>query len=297
MTSYLIAMLTQAGIYALLALGLNLQWGYTGLLNFGVVGFFAMGSYAYALTTVMLGWPPLAGIAVAVTVGALVAYPLGLASIRLRVGFYLAIVTLGFSEVVRSIIVNEQWLTNGTRGIPVSMFFAGLTPLQNQLIMLAIVLVAIAVLYAVFERLGRSPFGRTIEAIRDNEDAARSLGKPVAAFKIEVFMIGSAVAAFAGALNAVYVSYLVPDQFLPIITFYIWMAMIIGGSGSNRGVVLGCAILVVFLEGSRFLKDVLPAEFMFSDARMAAFRFMMIGLALTVIPIYWPRGLLGRKEF
>jgi branched-chain amino acid transport system permease protein len=290
-------MATQAGIYALLALGLNLQWGYTGLLNFGLVGFFAMGAYAYALTTLTLGWPPLAGVAAAIVLGALVAYPMGLASIRLRVGFYLAIVTLGFSEVVRSVIVNEQWLTNGTRGLPVAMFFAGLTPFQNQLIMLATVLVCIVVVYFAFARLGAAPFGRTIEAIRDNEDAARSLGKPVAAFKIEVFMIGSAVAAGAGALNAVYVSYLVPDQFLPIITFYIWMAMIIGGSGSNRGVILGSVILVLFLEGSRFLKDVLPAEYLFSDARMAAFRFMMIGLALTIIPIYWPRGLWGRKEF
>jgi branched-chain amino acid transport system permease protein len=297
MIAYLVAIATQAGIYALLALSLNLQWGYTGLLNFGLVGFFAVGSYAYALVTTELGWSPFCGIGVAVLAGALAAYPIGLASIRLRVGFYFAIVTLGFGAVVESIIVNEQWLTNGTVGVPVTVFFPGLGIFANQIAILGIVLGTILAIFVAFERLGKAPFGRTIEAIRENEDAARSLGKPVAAFKIKVFMIGSAVAAGAGALNAVYVGYLVPDEFLPIVTFYIWMAMIIGGSGSNRGVVLGSVILVFFQEGSRFLKDVLPVAYMFSDARMAAFRLIIIGLALTVIPIYWPRGLWGRREF
>ncbi|MGA0565592.1 branched-chain amino acid ABC transporter permease [Ancylobacter sp. VNQ12] len=296
MTAYLVAMGIQAGIYALLALSLNLQWGYTGLLNFGVVGFFALGAYTYALTTVTLGMHPVIGLLTAIVTSALIAYPLGLVSIRLRTGFYLAIVTLGFGEVVRSVIVNEQWLTSGTRGIPISLLIPGSAPLTNQSFLLALVLAAILIIYFAFERLGHSPFGRTIEAIRDNEDAARSLGKPVAGFKIEIFMIGSAVAGAAGALNAVQVGYLVPDQFVPIITFYIWMAMIIGGSGSNRGVIFGCGLLVLFLEGSRFLKDILPAEYMLSDARMAALRFVVIGLALILVPIRWPRGIWGRKE-
>ncbi|MGI4814145.1 MAG: branched-chain amino acid ABC transporter permease [Janthinobacterium lividum] len=293
---YLIGMATQTGLYALLALSLNLQWGYTGLLNFGVVGFFAVGAYTYALTTGVLGWPVVAGGLAAMAVGALLAYPLGLASIRLRVGFYLAIVTLGFSEVIRAILVNEDWLTQGTRGIPVKLLFPHLGASGNQMMLLGIVLIALLLVYWLFERLGHSPFGRTIEAIRDNEDAARSLGKPVAGFKIQVFMLGSAVAAGTGALNAIYVGYLVPDQFLPLITFYIWMALVIGGSGSHRGVMLGCVILVFALEGSRFAKDLLPAMLTLSDQKMAALRQIVIGLALTLIPMYWPRGLLGRKE-
>lgn len=297
MTAYLIAMATQAGIFALLALSLNLQWGYTGLLNFGVVGFFALGGYGYALATTVLGLPALGGILVAVLVGAVAAYPIGLASIRLRIDFYLAIATLGFGEVVRAIIVNETWLTRGTQGMAVPMFFPDLDAPTNRVIMLGIVIGAIILLFLAFERLGRSPFGRTIEAIRDNEDAARSLGKPVAGFKIQVFVIGSAVAAAAGALNAVFVNYLVPEQFVPIISFYAWIALIIGGSGSNRGVILGSVLLVLFLEGSRFLKDVLPPELGLGDDKLAALRFMAIGLMLIIVPIWRPQGLWGRKEF
>ncbi|MEW5424529.1 branched-chain amino acid ABC transporter permease [Amorphus sp. 3PC139-8] len=241
MTAYIIAMATQVGLYALLALGLNLQWGYTGLLNFGVVGFFALGAYTYALVSGPLGLPPAIGFLAAIAAGAIAALPLGLASIRLRVGFYLAIVTLGFGEVVRSIIVNERWLTNGTRGLPVADFFPGLSVSASASVMLALVLTALAVVFVLLERLGRSPYGRTIEAIRENEDAARSLGKPVAGFKVEVFMLGAAIAAAVAAFNAVYVGYLVPDQFLPILTFYVWMAVIVGGRGSNRGVVLTLA--------------------------------------------------------
>lgn len=296
MTAYLIAMATQAGIFALLALALNLQWGYTGLLNFGVVGFFALGAYAYALVTTALGGPALLGILAAIVVGAVAAWPIGLASIRLRVDFYLAIATLGFGEVVRAVIVNETWATRGTQGMAVEMFFPGLGVEANRILMLGIVLAAIALLYFAFQRLGRSPFGRTIEAIRDNEDAARSLGKPVAGFKIQVFVIGSAVTAAAGALNAVFVNYLVPEQFLPIVSFYVWIALIIGGSGSNKGVILGSVILVLFLEGSRFLKDLLPADTGLTDDKIAALRFMAIGLALVVVPIWRPQGLWGRKE-
>jgi len=297
MTGYLIAMLTQTGLYALLALSLNLQWGYTGLLNFGQVGFFACGAYAYAIIAGTLGWHPLAAFVAAMLVAAIIALPIGFASIRLRLPFYLAIATLGFSETVRAVLTNEAWLTNGTRGMAVRMFVAGLDPRTNQILMLVVVLVCVAVVFVVLERLGGSPFGRTIEAIRDNENAARSLGKDVAAYKIRVFMLGAAIAGGAGALNAVYVGYLVPDQFLPIITFYIWMAVVIGGSGSNRGMLVGAILLVFFLEGSRFVKDILPTALALSDARMAAVRYLVIGAALTLVPMYWPRGLWGRKGF
>lgn len=296
MTAYLIAMAVQAGLYALLALSLNLQWGYSGLLNFGVAGFVAVGAYAYAIAYTVGDLGVVPSILIAIVVGGIVAYPMGLASIRVRVGFYLAIVTLGFSEVVRSVIVNESWLTNGTRGMAVPRFFPGLSNEGNQLALLGIILAAVLVVYLVFQRIGRSPFGRTLEAIRDNEDAARSLGKPVAGFKIQVFIIGSAVAAGAGALTAVNVGFLVPDQFLPILTFNVWMAMIIGGSGSNKGVLLGSVLLVLFVEGSRFLKDILPEGVEISDAKLAALRLMIVGAALIIVPTYWPRGILGRKE-
>ncbi len=293
MTAYLVAMLILVGIYALLALGLNLHWGYTGLINFGHVGFFAIGAYTSALVTTRLGWPIPAGFAAAVVLAGLSAYPLGLVSIRLRVD-YLAIVTLGFSEVVRAFLVNERWLTNGTNGISyIPRPFAGLTTGANEMAYCLLVLICLAVAYWMVERLGRSPFGRVLEAIRENEEAAESLGKHVAAFKIRSFVIGAGLAGAAGCLYAHYVNFVVPDQFLPLVTFYVWMAVILGGAGSNKGVVLGTLLLLVFLEGSRFAKDFMP---FISDVRLAALRFMIVGLAMIVVPVYKPQGLWGRKE-
>jgi branched-chain amino acid transport system permease protein len=293
MTAYFVAMLILAGIYCLLALGLNLHWGYTGLINFGHVGFFAIGAYASALLTTQLAWPIPAGFAAAVILAGASAYPLGLVSIRLRTD-YLAIVTLGFSEVIRAFLVNERWLTRGTQGLsyiprPFSQLPTGL----NEAVFLMLVVALLAAAFWLVRRLGRSPFGRTLEAIRENEEAAQSLGKNVASFKIRSFVIGAAIAGAAGSLYAHYINYVVPEQFLPLVTFYVWMAVILGGSGSNRGVILGTLVLMVFLEGSRFAKDFIPFV---SDVKLAALRFMAVGLGLILLLLYRPQGILGREE-
>jgi branched-chain amino acid transport system permease protein len=293
MTAYLVAMLILAGIYCLLALGLNLHWGYTGLINFGHVGFFAIGAYASALLTTQLAWPIPAGFLAAVVLAGASAYPLGLVSIRLRTD-YLAIVTLGFSEVIRAFLVNERWLTKGTQGLsyiprPFSQLATGL----NEAVFLGMVVLLLAAAFWMVRRLGRSPFGRTLEAIRENEEACQSLGKNVASFKIRSFVIGAAIAGAAGSVYAHYINYVVPEQFLPLVTFYVWMAVILGGSGSNRGVILGTLVLMLFLEGSRFAKDFIPFV---SDVKLAALRFMAVGLGMILLLLYRPEGLLGRKD-
>lgn len=293
MTAYLVAMLILVGIYALLALGLNLHWGYTGLINFGHVGFFAIGAYASALLTTRSGWPIYGGFAAAVLLAGASAYPLGLVSIRLR-GDYLAIVTLGFSEVIRAFLINEIWLTNGTNGISyIPRPFAELSGGTNEAIFCAFVLALLAAAFWMLQRLGKAPFGRTLEAIRENEEAVQSLGKNVASFKIRALVIGAAIAGAAGSLYAHYINFIVPDQFLPLVTFYVWMAVILGGSGSNRGVILGTLVLLVFLEGSRFAKDFMP---FISDVKLAAIRFMVVGLGIILILLYRPQGIWGRME-
>jgi branched-chain amino acid transport system permease protein len=293
MIPYIVAMLILVAIYSLLALGLNLHWGYTGLINFGHVGFFAVGAYTSALLTTRLDWPIIAGFVSAVVVAGAFAYPLGLVSIRLRAD-YLAIVTLGFSEVIRAFLVNEIWLTNGTNGISyIPRPFASLPRGSNELAYLAIALVALAVAYLAVRRLGKSPFGRTLEAIRENEEATQSLGKYVASFKTRSFIIGAGLAGAAGSLYAHYVNFVVPDQFLPLVTFYVWMAVILGGSGSDKGVILGTLVLLVFLEGSRFAKDFIP---FISDVKLAALRFMVVALGMLLILIYRPQGVWGRME-
>ena len=293
MTAYLAAMLILAGIYCLLALGLNLQWGYTGLINFGHVGFFAIGAYTSALLTTQLAWPIPAGFLAALILAGASAYPLGLVSIRLRTD-YLAIVTLGFSEVVRAVLVNERWLTKGTQGLSyIPRPFGQLPTGLSEIAYLALVLGVSGAAFWMVRRLGRSPFGRTLEAIRENEEAAQSLGKYVASFKIRSFVIGAAIAGAAGSLYAHYINYVVPEQFLPLVTFYVWMAVILGGSGSNRGVILGTLVLMLFLEGSRFAKDFIPFV---SDVKLAALRFMAVGLGLILLLLYRPQGILGRRD-
>ncbi len=292
MTAYLVAMAIIALIYGLLALGLNLHWGHTGLINFGHVAFFALGAYASALLT--LGGAPIAVGAIAATgLAGLAALPIGWVSVRLR-SDYLAIVTIGFSEMVRLVLLNEVWLTRGPMGLlGVPRPFDALPTGANELLYLAILTGVVALSFLLVERVVRSPFGRVLRAIREDEDAASSLGKNVVQFKIKSLVLGAAIAGLAGSFYAHYINYVVPDQFLPLVTFYVWIAVILGGSGSNVGALLGTGILMVFLEGTRFLKDWgVPLD----EVRLAALRFVVVGLALVLLVVYRPQGLLGQRD-
>ena len=186
MEGYLLAVGTIGGIYALLALGLNLQYGYTGLINFGVVALYAIGAYTSALLT-MQGMPIALAMAAGTLLAAACAWPLGVICLRLR-DDYLAIVTLAFAEIVRTVIVSEDWLTAGPRGLPgIPRPFASMTPEAAGVAYLCLVLAMVAICMGVTAGLVRSPFGRLIRAIRDDEDAVRSIGKSPARSKLVVF--------------------------------------------------------------------------------------------------------------
>jgi len=290
MEAYLAAIAIIALIYTLLSLGLTLQYGLTGLINFGHVGFFAIGAYTSALLA-LRGVPLPLCFAAAAGLAALAAWPIGLVSLRLR-DDYFAIVTLGFSETVRIVITSERWLTNGVQGLPgVPRLYEGIgVGLNAALAVLATLLVATAVSAVIMRRISKSPFGRIIEAIRDNEDPVKALGKDPARFKIQVLMVGAALAGIAGAFYAHYITYIVPDQFIPLVTFYVWMAIIMGGVGRVSGAVVGTAILMLFLEGSRFLRDIVPGV---SEVDMASVRIGAVGLALILFTLYRPQGLMG----
>lgn len=290
MESYLLAVGVIAAIYMLMTLGLNLHYGFTGLINFGHVGFFAVGAYASAILS-LSGVPILFAFAAAMLFAALAAYPLGLLSLRLRVE-YLAIVTLGFSEAVRLFLTNERWLTNGVQGIPgiPNLSEALGVPMAPSLLTFILLLIANGVAILVIHRLVKSPFGRVIEAIRDDEEAVRALGKDPGSFKIRVFMIGAAFAGLGGAFYAHYITYIAPEQFVPLLTFYIWVAMILGGAGRVSGAAIGTLALVGFLEGSRFLRDIIPGV---SEVEMASVRLAVIGLALILLVLYRPSGIMG----
>lgn len=292
MDAYLLAVGTVVLIYALLAIGLNLQYGETGLINFGHVAFFALGAYASALLA-LRGWPLPFTFAAAAVVAALAAVPLGLAALRLRED-YLAIVTLGFSETVRLVIQEERALTQGVQGLPgIPKLFASTAIVRPDLAIFATLAAAVALAAWATHLLKSSPFGRLLRAIRDNETAVVALGKDPARYKIRVFMFGAALAGIAGAFYAHFLTFISPDQFVPLVTFYVWMSIILGGVGSVRGALAGTLLLVAFLEGSRFIRDLFPGV---AEVQMASVRLAVVGLALILFVMFRPQGIFGRTR-
>lgn len=309
-TAFLVNMVTLAFIYSILAVGLNLQWGHTGLFNISVAAFWGVGAYTAALvskppgadTAFAYGIPYLwvdvfgvpvpfpAAILLAAVVCGVLAVLIGIPTLRLRAD-YLAIATLGLAEVIRLVMLNETWLTGGGMGSTVD------NPLQAlEFTDLTLALVSLAVLgiaYWLIETGVRSPWGRVIEAIRDDETVAQALGKNTFSLKMQVFVIGSMIMGVAGALTALRLNFLVPPQFIPEWTFYIWIAVIVGGSGSTRGAILGAFFLTVLLEAPRFLTGYVPAAL--GDI-VVNLRFLVIGLALILIVTYRPQGMLGDKH-
>jgi neutral amino acid transport system permease protein len=430
MQGFIVSLIIFTAVFAIFGLGLNLQWGFTGLINFGHVAFMTLGAYTTALLSlngVPLPIAVLTGAAVAALLGLLI----GFSTLRLRTD-YLAIVTIGVSELLRLIALNEAWLTRGTAGIqrfplpatftpslPVrlamiallvgviglgywqwwtwlrhqlkgipseglfksavvalgyvtscgllfygiglvakqlkqanslpagwlglglliavagtiglytwlaqrilprlSAWTAGLTIVCNGILALLglwvlrfavsalyqydrnasktglmfLAVLTVALLYWALERLVRSPWGRVLKAIREDEEVARALGKHVFWYKLQSLMLGGAIAGLAGAFYAWQLTTVYPDNFQPLVTFNAWTIVVLGGSGSNAGTLLGAAIFWAYDTITRFiLRDIIPLE----DARLGAFRIMVIGLLLMVLMMWRPQGILGKKE-
>ena len=282
-------MAVSAGIYALMALGVNVVWGFAGMVNLGLVGFFAVGAYTSALLTLKAGWAIAGGMAAATIVAAIVGAIVALVTVRLR-GDYLAIVTLGFAETIRIVASNAIWLTNGSdglSGIP-GPGRGVLSPEAFNLVYLAIVGVIVAIAYFVNERLRVSPFGRVLRAIRDDEQVASVAGKHVTLFKVKAFAISAAALGLAGALYAHYTSYIAPDIFVPLFTLYIKLALLAGGLGNNRGAIVGAFAVVFLLESTRFVIPLVPG---ITPVQGAAIREFLIAALLIVMLRYKPRGL------
>jgi len=292
MENYLIAMAVSAGIYALMALGVNVMWGFAGMVNLGLVGFFAVGAYTSALLTkggVAIALGIVAAGVIASGVGALVS----LVTVRLR-GDYLAIVKLGFAETIRIVASNAIPLTNGTDGISgiPGPYRGALSPEQFNLLYLAIVAVIVAIAYLGAERLRASPFGRVLRAIRDDEQVASVAGKHVTLFKVKAFALGSAALGIAGALYAHYTSYIAPDIFVPLFTLYIKLALLAGGLGNNRGAIVGAFAVVLLLEGSRFA---IPLFHGLTPVQGAAVREFLVAVVLILMLRFRPAGLIPER--
>ena len=291
-----------ATTYGVFALGIQLNVGTTGIMNFGQAGFMAVGSYAMGIMVVKSGlsfWLALVlGIPVAIAAALLV----GLPSLRLRADYF-AISTLAFSEIVRIVADNWDGLTGGNLGlfgygdswaeasirIDGWLERIGIAPrflLPLLLVNLAILLV-LTVLVAL---MVRSPWGRVLRAIREDEDAARALGKNTFVYKLQSLSIAAALAAIAGYMLAINISILSPASFDPVLTAYAYVIVILGGLGSYFGVVVGSFFLIFVLEATRYI------ELPLSDARIAALRFMIVGLVLMLLVVFRPQGLFGKRQ-
>jgi len=292
MFAYLTSIAVTAGIYALMALGVNLTWGLAGMINLGLAGFFAVGAYTTALLT-KAGWPIPLGVAAAAVTAAATGALVALVTARLR-SDYLAIVTLGFSESVRIAAANEIWLTNGSDGIAgIPGPWRGAVPPQVfEQRFLLIVLVVLAVTFVLLQRLSRSPFGRVLRAVRDDEDVAAVAGKHVLVFKVQAFALGAAVLGIAGALYAHDTSYVAPDIFAPLLTLNIILALVAGGLGNNAGAVLGAALIVALLEGTRFIA---PLLWFLAPAQEAAMRELLISVLLLAMLRVLPGGVVAER--
>ncbi|MGH2412605.1 MAG: branched-chain amino acid ABC transporter permease [Microcystaceae cyanobacterium] len=366
MVGYLVFLTISAGLYALFALGLNLQWGFTGLINFGHVAFMTIGAYATVLLSSQ-GVPLVLAVLIGAGIAALLGLLIGISTLRLRED-YLAIVTIGVSELLRLIALNEEWLTKGAFGVqnydlPLANFqpnFVGQLILIGLLTLLAIlaqwqlgrslsqewretqqirdksykprnlmglmswgiiatalilgvyitgvialsdytykaglmvlILLVLALVYAGLEFLVRSPWGRILKAIREDEEIAKALGKNVFWYKLQAFMLGGAIAGIAGAFYAWQLTTIYPTNFEPIVTFNAWTIVVLGGAGNNAGTLLG---VIIFWASESLTRFILPQLRILSDSQLGAFRVMIIGLILIVLMMWRPQGILGKKE-
>ena len=299
--NYLISLGIMSGIYAVLCLGLNLQWGFAGLFNAGIAGFFAIGAYTAAILTtpespsylggfglpIVIAWP------VAMALSGALAWAVGRICVRLQ-GDYLAMATIGIAEVIRLFIKNEEWLTAGTRGIPnIARPFEDLPSPWNNLAFLGLVVALGAVIYWAAERAWVSPWGRALRAIRDSDVAAAAIGKDVTQFRLEAFVFGAMIMGLGGALSAHYFKFLGISATEPLmVTFLVWVMLIIGGSGNNRGAILGATLIWVIWSATELLTNRLPGEWI---TRTSYIRVLLIGILLQVVLQRFGKGLVPER--
>ena len=292
-----------AGTYTIFALGLQINVGYTGIVNFGQVGFAALGAYTMAILVTETGMSMWLSLPIAILVTIAFGLLIGLPSLRLR-SDYFAIATIAAAEAIRFTAQNARELTGGNQGLlgfsddwdSVSETIEGwLEALgwsdPEALFPLLIVVWGVAVL-AMFglSALQRTPWGRVLRAVREDEDAARALGKNVFVYKLQSLSIAATLGAISGFFIALNLNFINPDSFQPLVTFLAYAVLILGGLTSYWGTAVGAIMFWTLLEGLRFLD--LPLD----DAQIAALRFILVGVALILLMAFRPQGIFGKRE-
>ena len=299
--------------FILAALGLALHFGFGGLLNFGIAGFMAVGAYGYAIAVLTFGFPWWGGMLTGLVGSVILALIMGLPTLRLR-GDYLAIVTIATAEILRLIFLTVTFrpVTGSADGlsefnvsfraanpIPEGSYTAGpwrysANELWTFLFSLGVVMIAVFVLWA----LMRSPWGRVVKGIREDEDAVRALGKNVFSYKLQILIIGGLFASMGGIVYAL-PSNVHPSVYVTSLTFFVWTALLLGGAATIFGPVLGA---VLFWIVQAFVGSLLPALInagllpFLSVSQTFTLRFILVGAGLMLLVIFAPQGILGKKE-
>ena len=301
--SYLIFFATVASILAIAVLGLNLQWGNTGLFNGGVAAFFGAGAYGL----ILLGgteqadhiggfelFYPLALVG-GVLFSGLIAWVVGMLTIRLRRD-YLAIATFGVAVAFENLMRNAEWLSGGAKGMrgferPFEDSIAD--PFVFNIIFFLFAVSVLLGIYLFLEQLIRSPFGRLLRGIREDEIAAKSLGKAPNRVRLTAFIVGSMIMGLAGGLYATFYAFVSPQDVLPTLTFQIWAMLIVGGSGNNQGGILGAFLIwAAWTTSGWMLSKFAPVE---AQLYTGTLQYIMIGMIIVGMLIWRPQGLLPEK--
>jgi ABC-type branched-subunit amino acid transport system permease subunit len=306
----------EAIIYALAAIGLNMHFGYTGLLNFGQVGFMTVGAYGVAISVTQWDAPLLVAVLIGAGAAVVLALLLGLPTLRLRAD-YLAIVTIAASEILRFVIAAPTWrgVTGGSDGLngfaagyfdinPIATGDYGFGPWRYgsrdlwiltsgwTLVLLATLLVWLLI---------RSPWGRIVKAIREDEDAVRSLGKNVVSYKMQSLIVGGVIGAFGGMVMVLSQNTATPGSFVTVPTFYAYAALILGGLARTWGPVIGSMVLWGLLAFTQTVVNEMVANDYIPDSVMDSnqagnVRFILLGVLLVALVVFRPQGMFGDKR-
>jgi branched-chain amino acid transport system permease protein len=312
-----LGVLVLAGIYALVALGLQLNTGFTGIFNFGAAGFMAVGAYTMAIITIDTGLGFWLSLPISILVTVAFGLLIGLPSLRLRAD-YLAIATIASAEVIRLVAQNARDLTNGNEGLtcseddfskcydtewlsisdtiegwfvdlgladnPDSFFAETLFPLF-LVVWVTVILVTIALVV-----IQGTPWGRVLRAVREDEDAARALGKNAFAYKLQSLGISAAIGAVAGWFLALDLATIHPFDYEPLVTFFAFAVLVLGGLANYWGVLIGAVLFWTIIEGTRFI------DIGLDEVDLAAVRFAIAGLILILVMVFRPQGIFGKRE-
>lgn len=297
--SFILYLVIMIGIYGILSLSLNFQYGISGLANFGQVAFLAIGAYASVIALKVVGAPFIVGVLAAMLAAGLFGYILTFPVADLEEDA-LAIVTLAAAEIVRLFFLNEGWVTGGgpyTGGAlgvgnipqPARGYFSNFT---YQIFYAGLVVSFLIAVYWFFKRVTNSPFGRTLKMIREDEQLPKAMGKNVGIYRMKALAIGAAIAGISGSLLASYLTFISPSNFKALITFLVWAMVVVGGRGNYLGVIVGTAFVQLLFMGSRFFKDYIPM----GGEQLASLRMVFIGLLIVLVMMFARRGIWPERK-